>query len=54
MSTLKQNLNEKMFNIWRKNLINGTYLKKGDVNSIICMDFFYSSESIWEREGHLG
>lgn len=29
-------------------------LKKGGVNSIICMDFFYSSESIWKREGHLG
>lgn len=29
-------------------------LKKGGVNSIISMDFFYSSESIWKREGHLG
>lgn len=28
-------------------------LKKGGVNSIICMDFFYSSESIWKREGYL-
>lgn len=29
-------------------------LKKGGVNSIICMDFFYLSESIWKREGYLG
>lgn len=43
-----------MLNIWRKNLINGIYLKKGGVNSIICMDFFYLSESIWEREEYLG
>lgn len=54
---LKQNLNEYILNIRRKNLITGTW-KKGGVNGIICMDIFLTEISLKckyiKREKHLG